>query len=115
MITKKDLNGSIYWYNNNNRLHREDGPAIEYANGNKYWYLNGKPHREDGPAIECANGYKCWYLNGKEYSEEKFLRILQTGFADPFSSIEEKDLDPAAIYKINGVYYRLKKTKKVKL
>ena len=37
-------------------LHREDGPAIEYANGNKHWYLNGKLHREDGPAIENANG-----------------------------------------------------------
>ncbi len=32
--------------------------------GNKYWYLNDKLHREDGPAIEYANGNKSWYING---------------------------------------------------
>ena len=47
------------------QLHRVDGPAVEYANGSKYWYLNGKRHRVDGPAIEWANGYKYWYLNGE--------------------------------------------------
>ena len=36
-----------------------------WANGDKYWYLNGKLHREDGPAVEYANGSKFWYLNGK--------------------------------------------------
>jgi hypothetical protein len=25
----------------NGKLHREDGPAIEYAYGRKEWYLNG--------------------------------------------------------------------------
>ena len=38
------------WYLNG-ELHRTDGPAVEYANGNKYWYLNGKFHRTDGPAL----------------------------------------------------------------
>jgi len=52
---------------------------IEYTvkvdeNGNKFWLLNGKLHREDGPAIEFANGQKDWYLNGKRLSEEEFLR-----------------------------------------
>ena len=45
-------------------LHREDGPAIEYANGNKQWCRNGQLHREDGPAIEYANGCKQWWING---------------------------------------------------
>jgi hypothetical protein len=31
--------------------------------GNKFWYLDDKLHREDGPAEEWANGDKCWYLN----------------------------------------------------
>ena len=64
--------GSKHWYLNDN-LHREDGPAIEYANGTKEWYLNGERHREDGPAIEWADGTKYWYLNGQKYSEEEFL------------------------------------------
>ena len=34
--------------------------------GNKFWFLNGEYHREDGPAIEFANGNKSWYLHGKE-------------------------------------------------
>jgi hypothetical protein len=56
------------WYLNG-ILHREDGPAIEVANGDKSWYLNGKIHREDGPAIEWANGDKSWWINGKQLTE----------------------------------------------
>ena len=36
-----------------------------YADGSKFWYLNGKHHREDGPAVEYADGTKYWYLNDK--------------------------------------------------
>ena len=28
-------------------LHREDGPAVEWFEGSKYWYINGKRHREE--------------------------------------------------------------------
>ena len=62
------------WYLNGKR-HREDGPAIEYSDGDKSWYLNGKCHREDGPAVENADGYKAWYLNGKQISEYEFNKI----------------------------------------
>jgi hypothetical protein len=55
--------------------HREDGPAIEYADGSKDWYLNGKRHREDGPAMEFANGNKYWYLSNVYYSEQDFLKL----------------------------------------
>ena len=65
-------NGDKHWYLNG-ELHREDGPAIEWADGGKQWRLNGKYHREDGPAIECAGGNKWWYLNGKRMSEQEFL------------------------------------------
>lgn len=54
--------------------HREDGPAVEWADGIKSWWLNGKRHREDGPAIEWADGIKSWYLNGRELSEAEFLK-----------------------------------------
>ena len=59
------------WYFHG-KLHREDGPACEYANGTKSWYFHGKRHREDGPACEWADGRKEWYLNGKGLSEEEF-------------------------------------------
>ena len=63
------------WYLNG-LLHRENGPSVEYANGDKCWWLNGKLHREDGPAIELASGYKAWWLNGKEYSESAYWKEI---------------------------------------
>ena len=36
--------------------------------------MNGKLHREDGPAIEWANGDKEWWLNGEEVTEEEHKR-----------------------------------------
>ena len=62
--------GDKSWFLNS-KLHRTDGPAVECADGTKFWYLNGKRHRKDGPAIEYATGYKVWYLNDKELTEEE--------------------------------------------
>jgi len=36
-----------------------------HINGDKWWHLNGKLHREDGPAIEFANGGTEYWINGK--------------------------------------------------
>jgi hypothetical protein len=33
------------------------------------WYLNDKLHREDGPALEYVDGRKYWYLEGVEYTK----------------------------------------------
>jgi hypothetical protein len=59
--------GGYKWVSVNARgkLHRTDGPALEYADGSEEWYLDGKRHRSDGPAVECADGSKLWYLDGK--------------------------------------------------
>ena len=65
------INGTKSWFLND-KLHREDGPAVEHSDGNKEWWLDGKRHREDGPAIEHANGYKAWWLDGKQLTEEEF-------------------------------------------
>lgn len=58
--------GTKKWFLNG-QLHRINGPAIEYPNGSKYWYLNGLRHRTDGPDVEFANGQKEWYLNSKRH------------------------------------------------
>lgn len=39
----------------------------EYPSGTKYWYKEGKLHREDGPACEWTNGHKQWWLEHKKY------------------------------------------------
>jgi hypothetical protein len=38
---KTNENGDTFYYNDEGKLHRTDGPAIEYVNGEKYWYVNG--------------------------------------------------------------------------
>ena len=64
-----DKYGNKYWYKNN-KYHRKDGPAAEYANGSKFWYINNKCHREDGAALECENGDKYWYKNDNLHRED---------------------------------------------
>lgn len=64
-------NGDQTWHKHG-KLHRTDGPAATYSNGTKYWYKHGKLHRTDGPAIEFYNGDKYWYLNGQQLTEEEF-------------------------------------------
>ena len=59
-------NGDNYWYLND-QPHRTDGPAVECANGDMHWYINGKLHRTTGPAVECADGTKSWYQNGQRH------------------------------------------------
>ena len=61
----------------NGKLHREDGPAVEWASGTKRWHLNGELHREDGPAIEYANGGNYWYFNGKLIKRAKLINALR--------------------------------------
>jgi hypothetical protein len=59
----------IKYYYKDNLLHKEDGPAMEFANGDKCWYQNGLLHRENGPAVIWATGYKAWYKHGKRHRE----------------------------------------------
>ena len=64
-------NNKYYYKKGTKILHREDGPAIEWSDGFKAWYINGECHRVNGPAIELANGDRYWYINGKRLSPEK--------------------------------------------
>ena len=38
---------SSYYVNIDGRLHRLDGPAVEYKNGRKYYYIDHIPYWED--------------------------------------------------------------------
>ena len=67
---KEFPNGNKEW-RLNGRLHREDGPAIIFADGRETWYLEGYYHREDGPAVEYSNGDKSWYLHGELVFNER--------------------------------------------
>ena len=68
--------GSKFWYQNN-KFHRTDGPAVEYSSGTKCWYQNGQLHRPDGPAVDYADGSKRWYINGEELTEDEYILAVK--------------------------------------
>ena len=73
------LDGAKYWHKMN-KLHREDGPAIEDSDGNKEWWVNGVLHRIDGPAIIYSEGYKEWHFRGLKIdcsTQEEFERLIK--------------------------------------
>jgi len=72
----KYADGSKSWYQNG-KLHRLDGPAKESVNGDKFWYQNGELHRLDGPAVEWPDGNKEWFIEGQNYSEEAFNQMVE--------------------------------------
>jgi len=82
-------NGSKAWYLNG-KCHREDGPAIEWAVGEKEWFLGGKRHRVDGPAIEFADGRKVWYLNGIKMTEQEHVWRVRHRYFDEIDDMPEK-------------------------
>ena len=72
--------GTFHYLNGN--LHRNDGPACEYLNGDRIYYLNGKKHRLDGPAVSYFtnsnpryNIFFKFYIDGKQYSKEEFDKV----------------------------------------
>lgn len=66
------VNGDKFWYYEG-RLHREYGPACERLNRDKWWFFKGQLHRNsnEGPAVECANGNKFWYYKNQLHRDPK--------------------------------------------
>ena len=79
--------GKSWWING--KQHRDNGPAVEDDNGHMEWWINGLCHREDGPAIEYKNGTKKWFLDGVHYTEAEFLAKTQPTKELTVAQIEE--------------------------
>ena len=56
--------GAVVYRNELGQYHRDGGPAIEYANGTKHYFINGKRHREGGPAVVYIDGNEEWWVDG---------------------------------------------------
>lgn len=67
------------WYNEQGKLHREDGPAEVFPNGTEKWYINGLLHREDGPACVYANGSLEYRIHGKLHREDGPALVYHDG------------------------------------
>ena len=66
------FDGEQHWWFDGN-IHRTDGPAIVYVDGSVEWRQHGQIHRVDGPAIEWRNGSVEWWLNDTKLTEAEFL------------------------------------------
>ena len=77
-ITILRPDGTREWKNANGERHREDGPAIEWANGSRNWFINGIAHRVDGPSYEDVNGYSEWWKHGKLVRKEWHVQGVLT-------------------------------------
>jgi hypothetical protein len=51
-----------------------DNPYID-GSGDKWWWLNNKLHRTDGPAIEYADGDTEWWLHDQSYTFDQWLEV----------------------------------------
>jgi hypothetical protein len=70
-------NGDKAWYVFGQRHRDNDLPAIEYAEGTKIWYVSGQMHRDnDLPAYEGANGTKIWYVSGQRHRDNDLPAIV---------------------------------------
>jgi len=69
-----------------------------YNNGTKAWHLNYQLHREDGPAIESVDGDKYWYLNGTEYTEAEWKAKL-----NPVKELSVKEISDLLGYEVKVV------------
>ena len=74
-----DLEGNVYYFNSKGHWHRTDGPAVEWADGGKSWWVNGRRHRLDGPAF----GSNSWYIKGMFYSKSCHNRLYLFSVLEP--------------------------------
>jgi len=72
---KIDPFGGRNWFYKG-KLHRENGPALEFVLGN-VWYKHGKFHREDGPACVYKTRPPKWFLDNVEYTEKKWKKEIR--------------------------------------
>jgi hypothetical protein len=96
-------NGGIRWFDKEMKLHRENGPAVEWDNGYKEYYKHGILHNLNGFARIFGGGTGEYYIEGKSYSKQIFdkeVARIKGNQEDPFDG---KSVE------LNGVKYKLQK------
>lgn len=74
--------GGTIWFKDK-KVHRDNGPAIEFPDGSWTHYANGRASREDGPAHFCAITKSIsWCLGGKTYSFDTWCKVLRLSNED---------------------------------
>jgi hypothetical protein len=99
-----------YFHTCNGNFHRDNGPAIEYADGKRMWYQYGRLHRLDGPAIEYTNGKRMWYQYGRLHRlNGPALEINQPiscniYFINGYLDLRKESVQPFLLLFIGGIF-----------
>jgi hypothetical protein len=108
-----DCLGTVFYTNEKGEYHRTDGPAIEWSDGSKEWWVDGKRHRTDGPAVVCCNGHKEWWVGDIRLTEKEFNRKYGTKTNTTSNNVkveyEVKTVKVPKFVVIDGVKYSLAK------
>ena len=68
-----DSAGNKHW-RSDGKLHRDDGPAVEFHDGTLAWFQHDKLHRDGLPAVEWTDGIKEWWIDGiKQHDQMKYF------------------------------------------
>jgi hypothetical protein len=102
-------NGNTTWCDADGRLHRDDGPALEYVDGTKIWYQHGMKHRDDGPAFISADGDNEWHQHGMLHRVDGPAVIDADGLKEWWQHGKlHRDDGPAVIYAHGNNYWFLR-------
>ena len=69
-----------------------------FKDGTKHWYLGNKRHREDGPAMDFADGSKLWFLDDVMMTEARHKAKMK-----PVKEMTMAELEEALGYSVKVV------------
>jgi len=73
-VGNNEFGDYITWRDDVGFTHREDGPAHEYKDGLKEWFIIGRRHRLDGPARVRKDGSVEFYKYDIRYTDITFTQ-----------------------------------------
>ncbi len=82
--------------------HRDDGPALIYADGTQIWYQHGERHRDNGPALIWPDGMQEWWQHGEIHRDDGPAIITPMGGQFWYQHGEWHRDDGPAVVRANG-------------
>ena len=97
-----DRHGTRMYYNSAGQLHREDGPAVVWCDGDLEWFHNGKRHRIGSPAVIWRSGSKEWWINGLLHRDVGPAVIWRSGSNEWWQNGQRHRIDGPAVEYADG-------------
>jgi hypothetical protein len=84
--------GALEWKNQRGEFHRIGKPALIFPNGDVIWFVNDKLHRDDGPAVEYPSENKFeWYKDDEPYEPSAHEIMAWKMKKNETSLLQQKD------------------------